>query len=42
MLNIDKIKSIILIINTQFIIFLFIYPNIILINLNKIYLNFLI
>lgn len=40
--KINKIQSIILLINTQIIIFLFLFPNIILINLNKIYLNFLI
>lgn len=40
--QINKLQSIILIINTQFILFLFIYPNIILINLNKIYLYLLI
>ena len=40
--QINKIQSIVLIINTQFVLFLFIYPNIILINLNKIYLYLLI
>jgi NADH-quinone oxidoreductase subunit N len=35
--KINKINSYILIINTQFLIFFFIYPNIILINLNKFY-----
>jgi NADH-quinone oxidoreductase subunit N len=40
--KIDKIQSIILLINTQIIILLFIFPNFILINLNKIYLFFLI
>jgi NADH-quinone oxidoreductase subunit N len=40
--KINKIHSIILLINTQIILFLFLSPNIILINLNKIYLNFLI
>lgn len=40
--QINKIQSIILLINTQFILFLFIFPNIILINLNKIYLYLLI
>ena len=40
--KINKISSIILLINTQIIIFLFLFPNIILINLNKIYLYFLI
>ena len=40
--QIDKIQSVILLINTQFILFLFFFPNIILVNLNKIYLYFLI
>lgn len=40
--QINKIQSVILIINTQFILFLFIFPNIILVNLNKIYLYLLI
>nr|YP_009547891.1 NADH dehydrogenase subunit 2 [Bremia lactucae]AZL92943.1 NADH dehydrogenase subunit 2 [Bremia lactucae] len=40
--QINKIQSIVLIINTQFILFLFIFPNILLINLNKIYLYLLI
>jgi NADH-quinone oxidoreductase subunit N len=40
--QIDKIQSIVLLINTQFTLFLFIFPNIILINLNKIYLYLLI
>lgn len=40
--QINKVQSIILIINTQFILFLFIFPNIILVNLNKIYLYLLI
>nr|WGU20060.1 NADH dehydrogenase subunit 2 [Phytophthora sp. ML-2023a] len=40
--QINKIQSIILIINTQFVLFLFVFPNIILVNLNKIYLYFLI
>nr|YP_010616501.1 NADH dehydrogenase subunit 2 [Peronosclerospora sorghi]WAU47931.1 NADH dehydrogenase subunit 2 [Peronosclerospora sorghi] len=40
--KINKIQSIILLINTQFILFLFIFPNIILIYLNKIYLYLLI
>ena len=40
--QINKIQSIILVINTQFILFLFIFPNIILINLNKISLYLLI
>ena len=40
--QINKIQSIILLINTQFILFLFISPNIILVNLNKIYLYLLI
>ena len=40
--QIDKIQSIILLINTQFVLFLFFFPNIILINLNKIYLYLLI
>ena len=40
--KINKIKSIVLIINTKFVLFLFFYPNIILINLNKIYLYLLI
>ena len=40
--QITKIQSLILLINTQFILFLFIYPNIILVNLNKIYLYLLI
>ena len=39
--QINKIQSIILLINSQIIIFLFIFPNIILINLNKIYLYFI-
>ena len=42
LLQINKIQSIILLINTQIIVFFFIYPNIILINLNKIYLYLLI
>ena len=40
--QINKVQSIILILNTQFILFLFIFPNIILVNLNKIYLYLLI
>jgi NADH-quinone oxidoreductase subunit N len=40
--KIDKIQSIILIVNSQIILFLFLFPNIILINLNKIYLSLLI
>ena len=40
--QINKIQSFIILLNTQFIIFLFLYPNIILINLNKIYLYLLI
>lgn len=40
--KINKFQSIIVIINTQFIIFLFLFPNIILVNLNKIYLYLLI
>jgi NADH-quinone oxidoreductase subunit N len=40
--KINKINSIILLINTQFILFLFLFPNIILVNLNKIYLYLLI
>ena len=40
--KISKLQSIVLTINTQFIVFLFIFPNIILVNLNKIYLYFLI
>nr|YP_010394786.1 NADH dehydrogenase subunit 2 [Phytophthora versiformis]DAZ89223.1 TPA_asm: NADH dehydrogenase subunit 2 [Phytophthora versiformis] len=40
--QINKIQSIVLLINTQFILFLFIFPNIILVNLNKIYLYLLI
>ena len=40
--QINKIQSIILLINTQFILFFFIYPNILLVNLNKIYLYLLI
>nr|YP_010394040.1 NADH dehydrogenase subunit 2 [Peronospora belbahrii]DAZ88048.1 TPA_asm: NADH dehydrogenase subunit 2 [Peronospora belbahrii] len=40
--QINKIQSIILLINTQFILFLFVFPNIILVNLNKIYLYLLI
>nr|YP_010394312.1 NADH dehydrogenase subunit 2 [Phytophthora fragariae]DAZ88320.1 TPA_asm: NADH dehydrogenase subunit 2 [Phytophthora fragariae] len=40
--QLNKIQSIILLINTQFILFLFLYPNIILVNLNKIYLSLLI
>lgn len=40
--KITKIQSIILIINTQIIIFLFLFPNILLVNLNKIYLYLLI
>lgn len=41
-LKINKIQSIVLIINTQFITLLFLFPNIILVNLNKIYLYLLI
>ena len=40
--QINKNQSIILLINTQIILLLFLFPNFILINLNKIYLNFLI
>nr|YP_009167048.1 NADH dehydrogenase subunit 2 [Pythium insidiosum]BAS30609.1 NADH dehydrogenase subunit 2 [Pythium insidiosum] len=40
--KIGKIQSIILAINTQIILLLFLFPNIILVNLNKIYLYFLI
>jgi len=40
--KINKFQSIIVIINTQFIIFLFLFPNIVLVNLNKIYLYLLI
>nr|YP_010507901.1 NADH dehydrogenase subunit 2 [Phytophthora citricola]UXG56238.1 NADH dehydrogenase subunit 2 [Phytophthora citricola] len=40
--QINKIQSIILLISTQFILFLFVFPNIILVNLNKIYLYLLI
>jgi NADH-quinone oxidoreductase subunit N len=40
--QIDKLKSIILLINTEIIIFFFLFPNIILVNLNKIYLYLLI
>jgi NADH-quinone oxidoreductase subunit N len=40
--KISKIQSIILLINTQIILFLFICPNFLLINLNKIYLYLLI
>lgn len=40
--KINKIQSIILLINTQFIVFLFVFPNILLVNLNKIYLYLLI
>lgn len=40
--QISKLNSFILIINTQFILFFFLQPNIILIYLNKIYLNLLI
>lgn len=40
--QISKAQSIVLLINTQIILFLFIYPNLLLINLNKIYLYFLI
>ena len=40
--QINKIQSIILLINTQLILFLFLFPNIILIHLNKIYFYFLI
>jgi NADH-quinone oxidoreductase subunit N len=40
--KINKIQSIILLINTQIIVFLFLFPNIILVNLNKIYLYLLI
>lgn len=40
--QISKINSIILIINTQFLLFFFLYPNFILINLNKLYLYLLI
>nr|UQT68328.1 NADH dehydrogenase subunit 2 [Nothophytophthora sp.] len=40
--KINKIQSIILLINTQFILFLFVFPNILLVNLNKIYLYLLI
>ena len=40
--KINKIQSIILLINTQFIVLLFVFPNILLVNLNKIYLFLLI
>lgn len=40
--KISKLNSIILLINTQFILFFFLYPNFILINLNKLYLYLLI
>lgn len=40
--KINKIQSFLLLINSQIILFLFIFPNIILINLNKIYLYLLI
>jgi len=40
--QINKIQSIVLLINTQFVLFLFIFPNILLVNLNKIYLYLLI
>nr|YP_003734840.1 NADH dehydrogenase subunit 2 [Globisporangium ultimum]ACZ43875.1 NADH dehydrogenase subunit 2 [Globisporangium ultimum]ACZ44457.1 NADH dehydrogenase subunit 2 [Globisporangium ultimum] len=40
--KINKIQSIILLINTQFIVLLFVFPNILLVNLNKIYLYLLI
>nr|YP_010394351.1 NADH dehydrogenase subunit 2 [Phytophthora kernoviae]UXG56199.1 NADH dehydrogenase subunit 2 [Phytophthora kernoviae]DAZ88359.1 TPA_asm: NADH dehydrogenase subunit 2 [Phytophthora kernoviae]DAZ88792.1 TPA_asm: NADH dehydrogenase subunit 2 [Phytophthora kernoviae] len=40
--KINKIQSIVLLINTHFILFLFISPNILLVNLNKIYLYLLI
>ena len=40
--QISKLNSIILVINTQFLLLFFLQPNIILINLNKIYLNLLI
>lgn len=40
--QINNIQSLILLINTQIILFLFIFPNIILINLHKIYLYLLI
>lgn len=40
--KINKIESIILLINSQIILFLFLFPNIILTNLNKIYLYFII
>nr|YP_010394981.1 NADH dehydrogenase subunit 2 [Phytophthora cambivora]DAZ89418.1 TPA_asm: NADH dehydrogenase subunit 2 [Phytophthora cambivora] len=40
--QLNKMQSIILLINTQFILFLFLYPNILLVNLNKIYLFLLI
>nr|YP_009729738.1 NADH dehydrogenase subunit 2 [Plasmopara viticola]QHW07477.1 NADH dehydrogenase subunit 2 [Plasmopara viticola] len=40
--KISKIQSTVLLINTQFILFLFVFPNIILVSLNKIYLYLLI
>lgn len=40
--KISKLNSIILVINTQFLLFFFIYPNILLINLNKFYFYLLI
>ena len=40
--KINKLESIIILLSTQFILFYFIFPNIILINLNKIYLYLLI
>ncbi|KDO15675.1 NADH dehydrogenase subunit 2 (mitochondrion) [Saprolegnia parasitica CBS 223.65] len=40
--QITKLNSIILVINTQFLLLFFLYPNIILINLNKLYLYLLI
>ena len=39
--KINKIESILLLINSQFILFLFLFPNLIIIYLNKIYLNIL-
>lgn len=40
--QISKLQSIILLLSTQFVVFLFIFPNILLVNLNKIYLYLLI
>lgn len=40
--QINKLQSIVLMVNSQFVLFLFIFPNFILINLDKIYLSLLI